>query len=494
MYKLAIAMICALALSCEMRSRFSGGAEENDMHSEIILNSTLFTDSTEFFTEYPALVKGENAGLMIHITLLSSYKPCSDGEVTLEFGNIKAYATATKEPGIFSVSIQPREQGQQLMQISLKRGNRTEQVTDSVRVFQSGEDVHKSLVEQNDPSVVAYSKEQAWNADFMVQQVISQPFSSVIPASGEMLPVPGEKQHVVARSNGIVLFASKNLIQGSRVAKGQLLFTLSGQDLASDNITVQHAEALIRFQQSKSELERHSRLHAEKIVSDKQFYETLARYKTDSAFYYVMSSSVSSKGLEIYAPLSGYLHELNIAEGQFVETGDQLATVSDNQVMLLRADVPQQYFSHLNLIKTAHFRPAYSSRIYTLEELRGRLLARGASVAENNHYMPVYFEVRNDGSLLEGAFAEFYLITLNSTLSSVIPLTSIIEEQGSAYVYVQKQGAGFTKRAVTLGESDGLNTVITSGLSAGERVVTRGALLLKAASMSSAMPAHAHEH
>lgn len=494
MYKLAIAMICALALSCDGKSRFSEGAKENDMHSGTMLNSTVFTDSTEFFTEYPALVKGETAGLMIHITRLGSYKPCSDGDVSLELGNIKASASATKEPGIFSVSIQPREQGKQLMRISLRRGNQTEQVTDSVWVFQSDADAHESLNEQSDPSVIAYSKEQAWSADFMVQKVISQPFSSVIPASGEMLPVPGEKQHVVARSNGIVLFASKNLIQGSRVAKGQLLFTLSGQDLASNNITVQYAEALNRFQQSKSELERHSRLHAEKIVSDKQFYETLARYKTDSAFYDALSSSVTSRGLEIYAPLSGYLHELNIAEGQFVETGDQLATVSDNKVMLLRADVPQQYFRQLNLIKTAHFRPAYSSRIYTMEELQGRLLASGASVAENNHYMPVYFEVKNDGSLLEGAFAEFYLMTRNSALALVIPLSSIIEEQGSVFVYVQLQGAGFTKQAVTLGESDGLNTVITSGLSAGERVVTRGAMLLKAASMSSAMPAHAHEH
>lgn len=494
MYRLAIAMICALALACNGKSRFSGDSAENDMHSGIVLTSTLFSDSTEFFTEYPILVMGKNAELMVHITRLTSYEPNSDGEVSLELGNIKASVSATKEPGIFSVTVQPREPGKQLMRISLKKGNLTDWVSDSVWVFQSDAEAHESLDEGSDPALIAYSKEQAWNADFMVQQVISQPFSSVIQASGEMLPVPGEKQHVVARSNGIVLFASRNLIQGSRVAKGQLLFTLSGQDLASDNITVQYAEARSRFQQSKSDLERHSRLHVEKIVSDKQYNETLARYKTDSAIYFTLSSSVTSHGLEIYAPLSGYLHELNIAEGQFVETGDQLATISDNKVLLLRADVPQQYFRQLNLIKTAHFRPAYSSRIYTMEELQGRILARGASVAENNHYMPVYFEVRNDGSLLEGAFAEFYLITQNSEPALVIPLTSIIEEQGSANVYVQLQGAGFTKRAVTLGESDGMNTVITAGLSAGERVVTRGAMLLKAASMSSSMPAHAHEH
>ena len=235
-------------------------------------------------------------------------------------------------------------------------------------------------------------------------------------------------------------------------------------------------------------------MHKQRIISDKQFYETQTRYKNDSASYYALSSSVSPAGLEIHAPLSGYLHELNIAEGQYVETGAQLATISDNQLLLLRADVAQQYVGQLNRIRSAHFRPAYSSRIYTIEELGGRLLARGASVAENNHYMPVYFEVRNDGSLIEGAFTEFYLLTEASLNAVTVPLTAVMEEQGSTYVYIQKHGAGYLKRAVTLGEHDGVNVLVQAGLTDGERVVTRGAMLLKASSMSTAMPAHAHEH
>jgi multidrug efflux pump subunit AcrA (membrane-fusion protein) len=129
-----------------------------------------------------------------------------------------------------------------------------------------------------------------------------------------------------------------------------------------------------------------------------------------------------------------------------------------------------------------------------VEELGGRLLARGASVAENNHYMPVYFEVFNDGSLLEGAFAEFYLITEEVSRGFVVPVTAVTEEQGNYFVYVQQSGTQYVKRAVGLGDHDGLNVVILTGISAGERIVTRGALLLKAASMSSAMPVNAHEH
>jgi multidrug efflux pump subunit AcrA (membrane-fusion protein) len=61
-------------------------------------------------------------------------------------------------------------------------------------------------------------------------------------------------------------------------------------------------------------------------------------------------------------------------------------------------------------------------------------------------------------------------------------------------VYVQLDGISYTKRVVTTGDNDGLNLVIKAGLLPGERVVTRGAMLLKAASMASSMPGHAHEH
>lgn len=489
----AIILIFLLTGSCVgCLSKPEVDVDSEDSHS--LLHTTLFTDSTEFFLEYPALVTGEKAFFEIHVTRLSNYKPFTEGEISLQLGSVSVTSNEPFEPGIYRIGIQPENTGIQLLRIIYNHGELTEQVTDSIQVFSSDEEVNGFAHDAPDPTIISYNKELAWSSDFQVQQVQMRPFSAVISASGEMLPVPGEKHHVVARSDGIVLFASQHLVQGSRVTAGELLFTLSGQDLSEGNIGVQYEEARNRYLQSKSILERHRLLYADKILSEREFKESQSRYIGDSIVYFTLSASVSSKGLSITAPRSGYLHELDVAEGQFVKTGQQLATISANQVMLLRADVPQQYFKQLNLIETAHFRPAYSSRTYTIEELKGSLLARGASVAENNHYMPVYFKVSNDGSLLEGAFTEFFLLTSSTAPSLVLPVTAVVEEQGFHYVYVQLDGISYTKRVVTTGENDGLNLVIKSGLLPGERVVTRGAMLLKVASMASSMPAHAHEH
>jgi membrane fusion protein, heavy metal efflux system len=70
----------------------------------------------------------------------------------------------------------------------------------------------------------------------------------------------------------------------------------------------------------------------------------------------------------------------------------------------------------------------------------------------------------------------------------------LVEEQGNFYVYVQTEGESFQKRNVTLGAQDGRRVQLLSGVAAGERIVTKGAYMIKLATQSGAVPAHGHEH
>ena len=90
--------------------------------------------------------------------------------------------------------------------------------------------------------------------------------------------------------------------------------------------------------------------------------------------------------------------------------------------------------------------------------------------------------------------AEVYLKSFPRPDALVIPVSSLIEEQGNFFVYVQAEGESFQKREVQLGANDGINVQVLSGVSEGERVVTKGAYQIKLSSMSGTMPAHGHEH
>lgn len=469
--------------------------EDDHLETESV---TLYSENFEVFAEFDILRVDQESNFLIHVTSLDeNYSAFSDGivKVVLNIDGNRQSKTAdpTDVTGIYKLNLIPEKTGFGSLVFHIKFNSSNEMLkTNHAHVYDVGDNNihhHASAV----TGLIKFTKEQAWTSKFNVMELKPESFSPVINASGEFMAMPGEKQNVIAKSQGIVLFATRNLVQGKFVKKNDVLFTLSGQGLADNNIMIRFSDAKTNYLKSKSNLDRHEALLQEKIISEKQYFETKSKYTTDSILYFSLKETVSSDGMKIYAPKSGYIHELNVSEGQFVVPGNLMATISTNKVILLRADVPQQYFNELDKITSTHFRPAYTSRVYTLEELSGKLIARGASVAENNHYMPVYFEVVNDGTILEGAFAEFYLKSNPEPGNLVIPISALIEEQGTYYVYVQVSGEEYQKRAVELLANDGIKASVASGLSFGDRIVNQGPMLIKMAS-SSGIPVHSHEH
>lgn len=459
---------------------------------------TLYSENFEVFTEFDVLRAGQKSEFLIHVTQLNEdYSAFVDGSIKVVLNIDGTRQTIAAEPadidGIYNLALVPEKSGFGNLVFHIQYITANEMLkTDHVHVYEEGDtEIHQH--ESSATGLIKFTKEQAWTSQFNVILLQPDSFSKVITASGEFMAMPGEKQNVIAKSQGIVMFAKRSLVQGKYVNKGEEMFTLSGQGLTDNNIMIRFSEAKINYQKSKTDLDRHKALFQEKIISAKQYLETQSKYINDSVLYFSLKETVSSSGMKITAPKNGYIHDLNVSEGQFVEPGYLMATISNNKVILLRADVPQQYFNELPKINTTHFRPAYTTRVYTIEELSGKLIARGASVAENNHYMPVYFEVENDGTILEGAFAEFYLKTNPEPGQLVVPVTALIEEQGNYYVYVQISGEEFQKRSVVLDANDGISASVASGLKFGERVVSEGPMLIKMAT-SAGIPVHSHEH
>ena len=61
-------------------------------------------------------------------------------------------------------------------------------------------------------------------------------------------------------------------------------------------------------------------------------------------------------------------------------------------------------------------------------------------------------------------------------------------------VFVQMGGESFERRPVRLGSREGGYVHALEGVEPGERVVSRGAYLIRLAAMSTQIPAHGHAH
>jgi RND family efflux transporter MFP subunit len=190
--------------------------------------------------------------------------------------------------------------------------------------------------------------------------------------------------------------------------------------------------------------------------------------------------------------MGGYIKNPLVKEGDYVEVGQPLATVTQNNRLFLRADVSERYYKYLNGITSANIKTPYDNQVYELEALNGKLLSYGKSAG--SFYVPVTFSFDNKGDIMPGSFVEIYLLSKPMENTIVLPIEALTEEQGLYFIYIQKCAESYRKQEVKLGASNGKEVQILSGVTPGDKVVVKGAYHVKLASASNALPAHSHEH
>lgn len=461
---------------------------------------TLYTEKTELFVEFKPLVVGQTSKFASHFTILGeNFKALTDAKITVSLivgeNGIKNSVDAPSSPGIFRLALSPKTAGTGTLVFDIVTKDFTDKITiENVVVYA---DMKTALAKQPEPPEtgdISYLKEQAWKVEFANQAVKKQTFNDVIKTSGQILSAPGDEMIVTAKASGVVVFSGKNTIVGSAVNSGNTLFTITGADMTESNIDASVKDAKANYLKAKADYERSKLLVADKIVSEKDHQQVKLQFENAQTSYNTVSKNYSAKGQNVLSPMSGFVKNVLVTEGQFVPSGTPLATISKNKKLLVQANVSQNYFSRLSSITSANFKTPQSDVIYNTTALNGRIVSYGKSASASTPFIPVTFEIDNAGQLVSGSIIEIYLKSSTIADALVVPISALIEEQGIFYVYVQISGESFQKREVKLGASDGLNVQVLSGIVENERVVTKGGYQIKLSSASGALPAHGHEH
>jgi RND family efflux transporter MFP subunit len=249
------------------------------------------------------------------------------------------------------------------------------------------------------------------------------------------------------------------------------------------------------YLKATSEYERAKELAKDKIVSAKDLLITKTAYENAKTNFDNMNRNFSASGQSIKSPMSGYVKQVFVQNGQSVAAGQALVSVSQNKTLQLRADVQQKYAPVLGQIKSANIRLLNDNQTYSLEQLNGKLISFGKSANNDNYLIPVIFQIDNKAGFVSGGFADIFITTITNKQAITIPNASLIEEQGLFFVFVQVHPELFEKREVKTGGTDGLNTEIKSGITGNDRIVTKGAMMIKLAQATGTLDAHSgHVH
>ncbi len=336
---------------------------------------------------------------------------------------------------------------------------------------------------------IVFSHAEAEAIGLTTRVVVPEKFHGVIPCSGVLQAAQGDEVTLVSPMSGVVAWATR-LNEGSAVSKGSTLLRISAERLESGDPS---QRARIEYETARRAYERAQELVKEQIVSQQEYERVYREYETARLAYEAIGGQES--GSAVTATMGGYLKNIRVQDGDFVEKGEVLMTLSQNRRLQLRVDVPQRYYKSLASVTSAHFKTPYDNQVYELERLNGHLLSYGKGAQAGGAYLPVVFELDNSGDMIPGAYVEAWLLTGTVENALVIPRSALTEEQGLHFVYLRLDEECYKKQEVTVGESDGVQVRILDGLHEGDRVVTRGVYQVKLAANGSVIPeGHSHNH
>lgn len=474
----------------------TGGAAHEEHTNQTL---TLFSDKTEVFAEFHPLVVGQVSKFLTHLTRLDTYKPYSEGKVTItlidkEGNGIRNVAEKPSSLGIFTPGLKPKATGLYtlIVEIDSKFGKERFEAQ-NIEVYASEEIATKAIVAQQKENQTAFLKEQAWKVDFGTEDVKHGIFHKIIKTTGELIASSNSEIRISAQSSGIIHMPSSDIVNGKAVKKNEAIFYITGNGLSENSLTSRFISARSEFEKTQADYKRAEALRADQIISEKEFNEAKSNFEKADINFQLISKDYSKKGIKVASPATGYVCKVFVKEGEYVEKGQVIGIVDRNSSLILKADLYQKHLTQLSKIQSANFKLPYRDEIYNTDELGGKLIAYGRDIHQDDYTTPIFFEVNKIPELYMGSFVEVYLKSESTRKVLSISKAAVLEDQSIFFVFVQTEGESYEKRFVTIGSDNGKEVEILSGLKAGERVVSKGVYFVKLASLSGALPS-GHNH
>ena len=538
---LYLAMLVVALSGCTGHSH-NGEEEHAHVH---VHNFTAYTAGKEFFLQHEGLTVGEKSCITLFVTELYNFKPteCSNAAVLLKVDGKELGAAAKADPqGVFHFDFAPEAAGDAVMQFMVGgdtahfhveihqpgaehshshgescSGDHSHDHSHSHDSHSSGEHSHSHSescsgdhshshshshshnsvghgeATEGKAGDIALTKEQSWKIDFATAVVGESSFGGVVKVAAKVEAVPSDFTTIVATTSGKVQFVG-NVVAGKNVAQGEPLFYLEGSDVTDNDAAVLFAEAESNYELAKADFERKSLLFADRIVSEREYEASEAAYRQAEARFNSMKRNFGGGKVTLRSSIGGYVATLLVANGDYVQPGTPLATIQRKGAVNIIAELPVRYAAQLQSIDSVNIELP-SGKVCTMSQAGARVQAVGRSVNACN-MIPVTVLATHIDEVVPGSIVTLYLVSSSvESCGVVVPRTALVEEMGNFFVFVQNNPISFEKRAVEIGVTDGVNVRITSGITAGERVVTKGAISLKLSQGAAALDPHAgHVH
>ncbi len=350
-------------------------------------------------------------------------------------------------------------------------GNKTE----NLQVEPLPEDLTVPLIE--------ITQKQFESSAFMLGKVTDQMFTTEIQALGNIHLPNRNKAIVSAFMGGFV--SNINLIPGQYVRKGSRLFTLSNPDYIDLQQAFLESSGLITYLQE--EYERQQTLAEEKISAKKNLLKAgsdLSREKAKLASVKEklrliginvddLTTDNLTSSIGIYAPVSGYISDVQAIPGMFLQPGVTAVEIMDVshihlELSVLEKDIPNVKRGQLVKFYTPH----QQDKIFEAEV---HLIEREI---DEDRMMNIHCHLDRETQkeLVPGMFVEGSIL-MDDYTGKALPAEAVVEVDNAYYVLekVGEQAYSFERKRVETGHRNDDFVEVLSGVNASAEYLTKGA-------------------
>ena len=470
---------------------------------------TRWTERTELFMEYPVLVAGESGRSAIHVTDLRDFTPLREGEAIVELraadGHRLEFRGGASRPGIFGVDLAPDRPGAYEMTLRVDApGVKDVHALGMVTVHAA--DAVPAAAEEEDDGGISFLKEQQWTLEFGTTPAAVRSLGVSVTVPGSIVPRPGGDATLAAPVPGRIDPASIVPIPGTRVRAGETLVRIAPR---SDDLrdAAGLRAALVEAEQDHAlavrQRDRAERLVAARAAPQRRLEEAEAALAAADARLRAAqerqarfeSLSQSGKGgggglFAVRAPFDGIVAEARFSPGGSVEENEILVRIVDPDRVQVVAAVPEASAARLGSVRGGELLAGDGPPLALAPPLAvGRVLDPASRTTE------IRFAFDNAAAQFPvGRSVQVRLFVGDAVSGTAVPETALVDDGGRPVVFVQTGGESFARRPVALGARAGGWVQVLEGIQPGERVVDRGAYLVRLAAMSTQIPAHGHVH
>jgi membrane fusion protein (multidrug efflux system) len=295
--------------------------------------------------------------------------------------------------------------------------------------------------------------------------------------------------------------------EGGQVKAGQSLYQIdpATYQAAYDSALAQQAQAQANYDSASQKADRYTQLISIKAISQQDYDDAQTALKTAAATLALQKAAVQTAQInlnytKVVSPISGQIGKSTVTPGALVTANQTAALATVQDLSKIYVDITQSASDMLKLKRALMAgelgAPDHADVTLTLDDgstypVTGRLAFSDVTVDPATGSVTLRAVFANpQGLLLPGMFVNACIVKGTVSQAILVPQNAVVlDPKGGASVLLAGPDNRAHKQMITLGQMHGVLWQVTSGLKAGDKVITEGAMKLKDKGEIKAAPA-----